>query len=1182
MFRSLSTAVLLLLLALPGVALAQNTGKLSGRVTDADTGEPLIGANVYIADAQRGAATDIDGNYTILGLPVGQYDIQYSYTGYQAQTLTGVEISQGRTRTVDIELSPQSIGEVVVEYERPLIQRDAIGVPKVATGEDIQNLPVRGVSSVAAIQSGVVSNDGSSTLNIRGGRGEEVAYYVDGVKVLGGSPAIPQQAIAEQEMLIGTIPPQYGDATAGVISISTQSGGNNFFGSAEAITSYGLDAYGYNLGSLSLGGPILRDKVSFFTSIQGTYAEDSSPYALETLQLRDDLYNQIQDSPQVVRVSQSAIQGATLTVDPLFQDEEFAYLPFPEGLTLPMYGDTPAVPTDSLASLLGLASADDVLAIRNAYSFFSSPDQFTTRSSKDDPSTQISTLGNLEFRPVQGVNIRLGGAYTYSENSGFSYDRSFFNRDRFSTSENENVRGYLSLRQVLSNTAFYQIQAEYSTRDFLSYPEEFGGDIRDVLSYGDIDAPQNSVAARYYVIDEVDDPASADPDDVIPAYVRQFSDGNLGVSSSLGFVFSGPGTPLSNYQQFEQDQFRVFGSAQTQVGVHELSFGGEYETLTQRNWSVGGGARAFARYLEDADGATPLFQCDDTGEADFEAAPSCLSGDDFRGDGDPTTLDAGIDSYDQLPFDQANIEGIVNYYGYDYLGLNEVDDQSLEGYANGTNYNIAPYKPIYYGGFLRDRVEFQDIVLDLGLRVDVFDNNTLVLKDPYALVDIYRVEDLSSNITDGSGNVLVNAPSSIPGNIEGDFAFYQNGGNVVGYRDLQGRFYDANGQQVATPGEVKDAGSPLARASGLSEGAFEDYDPALTVMPRVGVTFPITDRALFFASYNVTSQRPSENAFETIRGYSRVANSSGTLNNANLRPETTTQYELGFRQRIGQQAALTLSGFYRTQRNKVTLRNLNDAFPAGYTTYTNLDFTTTKGVELAFDLRRTRNLAVNANYTLSFAEGTGSDSRTARIIAWRSQTEVFPETLAPLNFDRRHNLNISLDYRLGREEGPMIGGVHPLAGFGFNLLGVVQSGSPYTELDEKALESLILQSTNGGAVGQVNSVYLPFSSRLDLKVDRAFNLGPAAFRGYVWVQNLLDQQQVYSVYRDTGLPDDDGFLSTNPDAVRALPTELEREAFRFLYSQYVASPVVLDGFGVSGGQFYGLPRRIRLGVTLDF
>ncbi|MEL6616108.1 MAG: carboxypeptidase-like regulatory domain-containing protein, partial [Bacteroidota bacterium] len=173
MFRSPSTLVLLLLLAfLPGIALAQNTGKLAGRVTDASTGETLLGANVFLPEIQRGAATDIDGNYVILGIPVGTYTVQFSFAGLQPRTVTDVEISAGRTRTLDADLQPTDIGTVEVVYERPLIQNDAIGVPKVVTGADIQNLPVRGVQSVAAIQAGVVTNDGSGTINARGGRGE--------------------------------------------------------------------------------------------------------------------------------------------------------------------------------------------------------------------------------------------------------------------------------------------------------------------------------------------------------------------------------------------------------------------------------------------------------------------------------------------------------------------------------------------------------------------------------------------------------------------------------------------------------------------------------------------------------------------------------------------------------------------------------------------------------------------------------------------------------------------------------------------------------------------------------------------------------------------------------------------------------------------------------------------------
>jgi len=1160
MFRSLSTAVLLLLFALPGVAHAQNTGKISGRVTDADTGDPLIGANVYLADIQRGAATDIDGNYTILGIPVGQYDIQYSYTGYQAETITGVEISQGRTRVVDVELSSESLGEVVVEYERPLIQQDAIGVPKVVTGEDIQNLPVRGVESVASIQAGVVSNDGSSTLNIRGGRGEEVTYYIDGVKVIGGSTgrAIPQQAIAEQEMLIGTIPPQYGDATAGIISISTRSGGNDFFGSLEAITSTGLDSYGYNLGALTLGGPIVKDFASFFVSVQGTYAEDNSPYALETLQLNDDVYNAIQQSPQVVRVDRAGF-GDTAPTGTLFTDDDFYYVGIPASLDPSLDFDpndpdaTLAFTDEELAEALGIDQSLILGSPFLSYDLFSEADlddRFFTRQGKDDPYTQLAAAGNLEFRPVTGVNLRVGGAYTYDDDRNFSFAHSLFNRDRFTTTQDEVARGYVSLRQVLSNTAFYQIQAEYSNRFQETYPDEFGDDLTQAIFYGDIDADQYAVARRYYNYNAG-----------TGVYQPTFFDGSIApVDANQGIGFNAPGDPRTGYSKFSQDQFRVFGSAQTQVGVHELSFGGEYETQTQRYFSLGASfSRSLARCYDD--GAVEL---------------ACIDSD---GDGEN---DAGVTSYEQLPFSVGfnNPRLNVRYYGYDYLGLNEVDSDDVNAYIQNESRNVAPYKPLYYGGYVRDRIEYRDLVLDLGLRLDVFDNNTRVLRDPFALVDIYRVDDVVSGVQG------INPINNLPSTIEGDYAVYVNGQDVVGYRDLNGQFYNAQGAEVSADRVLSGVGgSPVIdEASGgqLTIDAFRDYEPQLTVMPRIGVTFPVTNRALFFASYNVTSQRPSENAFASIQDIAYASESGGTLNNADLKPETTTQYELGFRQSVLDRAALTVSGFYRTQRNKITLRTFNEAFPTGYTAYTNQDFSTTKGVEFAFDLRRTRNLQVNANYTLQFAEGTGSDAASANLLSFRTQTFIFPETLAPLSFDQRHNVNVSLDYRLGQGEGPMIGGVRPFAGFGLNLLGTFKSGNRYTQLSDEASTSDYAQNIGLQITGSVNEVVIPPTTRVDLKVDRGFNLGGANLRGYVWIQNLLDTDNVVGVYRTTGIPDNDGYLSTDPDVIANLGSQLQRDAYRFLYSEYVGGPVTPGGYKTSGGSFYSPPRRIRLGVTLDF
>ncbi|MEM6328186.1 MAG: von Willebrand factor type A domain-containing protein [Bacteroidota bacterium] len=124
--------VLLLVLALP--ASAQTTGTLSGQVTDAMTGETLVGANVFLPEIQRGTATDIDGNYVILGIPVGTYTVQFSFAGYETKEITQVEITAGRTRALDVSLGGATLGAVEVVYERPLIQNDAIGVAMVRSG----------------------------------------------------------------------------------------------------------------------------------------------------------------------------------------------------------------------------------------------------------------------------------------------------------------------------------------------------------------------------------------------------------------------------------------------------------------------------------------------------------------------------------------------------------------------------------------------------------------------------------------------------------------------------------------------------------------------------------------------------------------------------------------------------------------------------------------------------------------------------------------------------------------------------------------------------------------------------------------------------------------------------------------------------------------------------------------
>lgn len=1113
MFRSLSTLVLLLLFALPGLALAQGTGTLAGSVVDAQTGETLPGANVRIEGTTLGAATNAEGQYRIIGVPIGSYTVTASFIGYQPESTEGVDINNGYTRDLSFQLSTgQELGTLdVTAYRQPLIQRDAISGGRVTTGEDLENLPIRGVAAVTALQGGVVATEGTSNLNIRGGRAEEVAYYVDGVRVSGNALlGVNQQAIQEQEMLIGTIPARYGDVQSGVISISTKTGRQDFFGSAEAITSTGLDSYGYNLFSLSLGGPVLPGRVGFFLSGELNNTADINPYGTSIFELSDEAYAALRANPQVIEIL--GADGSTRQIN------------FPYELV-----QGGGVSQDSLQFLLrnqGLIGAGDSLAsttlIDAAETF--TEDRFNTTNGKNDPLDEFTLNGNLNF-DLGDFNLRLGGGYATREREVFNFQNSLYNRDVFNRDERDSYRMYGTFRHRITDRAFYQIQGEYQDYQSVLYPNGFSSDVQDALFYGDAQNEYSSVAQNYYVYRDGE-------------FVQQFAtDGGARPSAVRPGTFSLPGrTNATTFQQRHEQQFRLSGSATTQLGVHQVEFGGEFQQETRRLFQVNG--LGLAGYYNDENGPEQNL-------ADFPD---------------------GVDNYEQIPFEPFRTRAI--YYGYNYNGTEEVDDQNIDDYfADPTtgirnNTNLAPYRPRYYAGYIQDKIEYRDLVVQLGLRVDVFDNNTVVLRDLYAPTPIQRAGALDQ--------------ATLAGNIEDDWAVYYSGTNVVGFRDLEGTFYDTEGTQTTADEILNQRRGQVLAVEGTRSSVFTEYDPQVSVMPRVGVSFPVTDRALFFASYNVVSQRPTEFAFAPLSAYEEISGQDSQVANPNLEPERTTQYELGFRQRLTETSAISLSGFYRTQDNKISNRTLTGAFPT-YGSFLNADFTTTQGAELNFDLRRTNNLALTANYTLSFAQGTGSDASATSTITWRGT--YFPQFISPADFDQRHTLNVTADYRFASGEGPMIGGMRLLENFGVNVIGQFGSGQRYTGLLPNTGFG-VFDSFTTDADGRINSGQLPATSRIDLRIDRQFNLGfqESTLQAYLLVQNLLDTRNILAVYRGTGLADQDGYASTIGGQ-----SQLNTPGRLFNYQSYIGGPINVGGNQSSGAPlFYSQPRQIRLGLLLSF
>jgi len=245
---------------------AGETGRIVGRITDAETGEPLIGVNVIIEGTELGAATDETGTYLIFNIPPGTYTVTASYIGYQSVRKSGIQVIPDQTTTVDFKLKPTviEVGPVEVKAKREVVVRTAVQTTRVISSKEFDRLPVQTLGGLVALQAGVVTADGFT--HIRGGRFGEVATYVDGINTqdpfYGISYAAPSRdAIQEIVVLTGGFDPEYGQAMSGVVQVVTKEGGTK---PTEGALRYTTDAvfptealnYGYKYWQGHISGPL--------------------------------------------------------------------------------------------------------------------------------------------------------------------------------------------------------------------------------------------------------------------------------------------------------------------------------------------------------------------------------------------------------------------------------------------------------------------------------------------------------------------------------------------------------------------------------------------------------------------------------------------------------------------------------------------------------------------------------------------------------------------------------------------------------------------------------------------------------------------------------------------------------------------------------------------------------------
>ena len=1012
------------ILLLPMTLFAQTSGKISGTITSSD-GTPLIGANVVVVGTSLGSASGSDGNYYILDVPTGTYSVRADYIGYQSVTVSNVKVSNSLTTDIDYTLQTSAVKGAAVEIvaERALIQKSATNTTRVIDQEVINNVAQRGVENLIAMQTGVVNSGGA--LYVRGSRSGDMAYYVDGVYTvnpfsLSNTSVVSNAAMEDIAFQSGGFDAEFGNSNGGMVNTTTKSGTNQLIASAEFVTDIGSEAtvnkddlhsYGYKLMNINVGGPLM-DNMKYFLSFENINYEDASPSTsyFPTISLDE------------INVPDTTSDGS------------------PFG-----FGSVSFTEAEGLSQMVSLGLVDSLAAASALHYQFQKSYGDTTLLMFSDyqrmygkkPNAGLSrnTFSGNITADVGQLRLKAGGTFSSKDSRGdlgesttisqgdYPYTYSLLNSDNTPWYESKSVSGYVNATQPLGALSYIKVNMSH-----YSYSREYGDNNHkdDIAAYGDPTAPGNE-------------------------YLRGWGKNPISIENFA--YFSNKGVIYDEYRKSSMSYTGIKGDYVNQWNNHEIKAGLEWRKHTLRDYRLAQPMEIAEGYrkAEVANyGPNGVLGADgiyNEGETFTDVADSLgvLNGvwdedeawEDVNDDlvsGDANYIDVTHEDWEYTTYRNAYTENI----GYDQQG-NEQDSYS----PNGTS---PPGEPVILGAYVQDKIELEDLTLNIGMRFDSFDFGS---EAPESWDDLHL---------------------------------------------LNGRIdHDASG--------------------------YKKVDPYTYISPRVGMSFPVTDQTVLHAQYGKFVQHPILNRLYLSDSELAANLTQGNMTvspNGSLKPEKTTQYELGFAQQLGNVAAIDITGYYKEIRDYTMMANRSNAFVDGaqfsWAQYMNGDYGVVKGLSAAFKMRRMKGVLIDANYTMQWANGTGSDPASFFNIAWIGDN--YPTSVNPLDFDQRHTGSVMVDYRGGNFMGICDLGVNALYQFG--------SGTAYTP---STIQSAVFGRGWYNPVGAINSSYKPWTSTLDLRFEFDDIVG-TGLTAYLIVLNALNTENVVGVYEGTGQAGEDGWMAS--------------------------------------------------------
>jgi len=282
--------VFILLFIIPSLLQGAITGKIMGRIVDTDTQKPLSFVNIILSRTTLGAITNPDGYYFIINIPPGQYDLKAEMMGYRTVIKKKIVVGAGRTEFINFELEETVLelkDVITVRGKRPLIEPGVTHSSRVFEAREIEKIPrAHSVLHLLETQPEIVKDFSLEEFHMRGGRGGEILYLVDGIPVndrfVGGSAAIdiPVFEVKQVEILKGGFETEYGEAQSGIVNLITESPDTCFRILSSYRTDRILKQYNTDIVNFSISNPLpfSGKKILLLFSGFGNFTDTHTPF----------------------------------------------------------------------------------------------------------------------------------------------------------------------------------------------------------------------------------------------------------------------------------------------------------------------------------------------------------------------------------------------------------------------------------------------------------------------------------------------------------------------------------------------------------------------------------------------------------------------------------------------------------------------------------------------------------------------------------------------------------------------------------------------------------------------------------------------------------------------------------------------------------------------------------------